>query len=638
MDIHFDPPSGSYSAPVKISLQGPSHAIVAIDSAYNTSNEAQKAAFTLLPTYWHISIEHVDRIDEVFEGHDLKLKSPTSKSTFLYDGPFRISRAGKMRVCAWPVGGTYDSDRLVAIYFVENPENNAASRGWVVDKAPASSITHPLTSFNPFSFELSAAQRYLGGKSSSSSPDDDENTTTATLAAEMFMTWSFDRQTQQQEAKQREIELRKQQYQNTSSSAARNNTNNNSNFLPRIGTSDERGIQVTYAPHSQTPTFTAPTSVNAKVSTTWEYLKGIRWSNDFGQSVEERYCIRVDSDCGFTKLHGVHGEWDAIVTTEASLPVPIQLDVRPLAAVNAVIGVHPADGSREGGAGSSTIQTSKQWKEMSCSLHLASSSGIGEEPEVMFRFFSHYPETNLKQPLIEGEVPIGSTLSFRVVPDTSATAALLLQSSSSSIHNSNNNNHNKSFCEVRLYLDGVYISSAFFPKKFQLRATCILSDPVGGGYPALQIVPRAPTTHLQVSNIFLGATPLQSMLEHRRGFVKNLINQELSAAKPSTRGHSDAAHGDPNCSVLFVELKIDVSQLESQQQGGLDIGGSACVTVNFYWRPTWQDNLPVWSVKCMGTVAQSMLTLLSLSGSGRGNEQFEEAPEKSKQSSLMMQI
>ena len=334
--------------------------------------------------------------------------------------------------------------------------------------------------------------------------------------------------------------------------------------------------------------------------------------------------MRVDSDCAFTKMHGIHGQWDSIVTTEASLPVPVQLDVKPLAAVNAVIGVHPTD---------MTIESSRQWKEMSCSLHLASSSATGEEPEVFFRFFSHYPPGNnhssLREPLIEGEVPVGSTLSFRVVPDTSTTSALLLNNVNGA--DSSNNNNEKVFCEVRLYLDGVYISSAFFPQKSQVRASCILSDPVG--FPALQIIPRAPTTHLEVANIFLGATPLQSMLQHRRAYVKKMINQELNAAKPTTRGHSDAAHGDSNCSVLFVELKIDLSGIESLP--GIE---SAFVSVNFYWRPTWNDGLPMWSVKCLGTAATSMLSLFSLNGSGRGSENFEEAPEKSKNSSLMMQM
>jgi hypothetical protein len=112
MDIHFDPPSGSYSAPVKISLKGPENAIhiLGISSNNADSSQQQQVHQLLLPhNCWHISIEHVEKIDDVFAGAELradKVQTPSSRSVFVYDGPFRITRAGKMRVCAWPHSGS----------------------------------------------------------------------------------------------------------------------------------------------------------------------------------------------------------------------------------------------------------------------------------------------------------------------------------------------------------------------------------------------------------------------------------------------------------------------------------------------------------------------------------------------------
>lgn len=42
MDIHFDPPSGSYPAPVKISLQGPESAIHIMGTTSSSSYQQQQ--------------------------------------------------------------------------------------------------------------------------------------------------------------------------------------------------------------------------------------------------------------------------------------------------------------------------------------------------------------------------------------------------------------------------------------------------------------------------------------------------------------------------------------------------------------------------------------------------------------------
>lgn len=670
-----------------------------------------------------------------FPRHQQQQQFPEQKSTFIYDGTFRLTRAGKMRVCAWPVGGSYESDRIFAIYYVDNPENEASSRGWTVEKAPATTVTHPLTSFVPFSFELSASQRYLARKrqnhllpgQSVGNSNTSNTTNIEILPAQMVMTWSYDRQVQQVETKRRQQQRLYQQQQmnpqpnfsptssarrnrssilpaayqvgssslssptnsksptvsfilnnnnnETSIGSTHNNFNNNSNIhnslphgLEELPRSNNYNNNNNSAPDddnnnhesddvSIVPRFSAPAIIKAEVTTSWEWTKGIRWSYDFGETAEERYCIRVDRDCGFTKVRGIHGEWDAIVTTESALSVPVQFDVTPLKAVNTVFGIHDEE---------TRIGHFQQWKELDCSLHLASSSAIGEEPEIMFRFFSHHPrhhlQQQLKNPLFEGAIAVGSTLSMRILPDSNAPGALLLQYSSEFVSPAGNQNQNNSnnkptpkFCEVQLFLDGFFLTSAFFPQKSQIRASCLLSDPMMNS-PSVQIVPRAPKTNLKVSNVFFGAAPLRTPLEDRRLILQKHIARDLEMAKASNY-HSDLAHADPTCSVLFVELKIDISEIDSvnstggtsqnnnilsisssPSRGGMTSSSSiAYVPLHLYWRPSWIERLPQWSVKCLGTATQVLMKLFSLE-SGRGVENFEEAEEKSKQSALIMQM
>lgn len=630
MEYHFDPPSGSYTAPVRATLvmsaaapplqprtESAAASVSPLPASFRT---ATSAALNSVPVQqaaaggWIVSIEHVDRIEDVFEAKDpSKTKPPPQRSIFAYDGPFRITRAGRMRVCAWPAHGSYENDRIVAVYFIENPQDAATSRGWIVEKVPPSSITHPITSFAPFTFELSAPQRYLKPPSSSSSSavnslpfstsssplegggGTGENSAIPLfeLPATVHMAWNYDRQTQAQMTQQR-------------SGGGFSSSPNQQQQQQSIATA----------------VFAAQTTVKAAVSTTWDWLKNTRWSNDAAESLEERCSIRVGEEGGMTKVQGLHGEWDAAVSSEAALQLPLQLDVIPLSAVNAVVGLH--------GEELPTPWRGAAWKGMDISLHFASLSGSGsgnsppstttsstfaeaaEEPEIQFRFFCHHPAPSaVRTPLIEGPIPARSVLSIRIVPDTAGAA--------------------KQFCEAKLLIDGHYVTSAFFPKRSAVKVSCLLSDPVA--YPALQIVPRAPTTHIRVSNVFFGACPLGSPIDERRMLLQRQIAFELERARASTRGQTDPAHADPQCSVLFVDLRLDISPIEALP--GIE---SAAVPLAMYWRPTWLDTVPLWTLKTISNASQSILKLFALE-SGRCVECFEEAPERNaKESSLLMQL
>lgn len=283
----------------------------------------------------------------------------------------------------------------------------------------------------------------------------------------------------------------------------------------------------------------------------------------------------------------------------------------------------------------------------------------------MFRFFSHHDHRShqvskmgagnpsLKTPLFEGEIAVGSTLSMRILPESNAPEALLLQyssqaeaaaTSSSSSASSSSSIKQQKYCEVQLFIDGHYLVSAFFPQKPRVRASCLLSDPMMTPFPAVQIVPRAPKTNLKVSNVFFGAAPLKTPLEERRLVLQRHIVRELEMAKAANY-HSDLAHADPTCSVLFVEVKIDISEMESmttataifQSASASASASAAYVPLHLYWRPTWVERVPPWTVKCLGTATHCLMRLFSLE-SGRAVENFEEAEEKSKQSCLMMQM
>lgn len=599
--VSIDPPSGAFTAPVRVTLIAPAlHAPLLASEPRVSFREplvagpvdADVAALQPPSGSFLVSIEHVDRVEDVFEATDpSKTKQPPSRSVFVYTGPFRITRAGRMRVCVWPASGSYERDRAVAVYFVDNPHDAATSRGWIVDKAPPSSITHPLTSFAPFSFELSAPQRYLrpaagltsapGSTTMSVVAPFEETVPVLALPATLHMAWNYDRQSQSREQQQ------------------------------------NHGARGQSPQAIATAVFAAQTTVNAEVGTTWEWIKNARWSCDVAESLEARHCIRVSKEGGMTKTAGLHGEWDAAVTTEAALPVPMQLDVIPLGAVNAVVGVHGEE---------LMTPTGRSWRDMDVSLHLASLSGSGagsnphmeggdsheDEPVIMFRFFAHHPApTAVRAPLIEARVAARSVLSIRIVPDSGGMA--------------------KQFCEARLLLDGQYLVSAFFPTRSAVRTSCLLSDPVA--YPALQIVPRAPTTHIRVHNVFFGAAPLGSTLDQRRLLLQRQIAFELEHARASTRGRTDPAHADPQCSVLFVDLRLDISLIEALP--GIE---SAAVPLAMYWRPTWLQTVPLWTLKTLSNASQSLLKLFALE-SGRCVESFEEAHDKnSKESSILMQM